>query len=203
MRRGRKVRAPRLLHGSGPDTAVRAPGPPEPAVFDALVERYQRVVFRYVFHLVRDFHLTQDLSQEVFLKVYRRFHTYDARHLLSTWLLRVAHNHTVDYLRQRRLPTVSMEAAAPGSEVPLRDALPGKAADAAELVVDRAQGEAVERTIEAMPLEHRSVLLLRFAEGRSYEEISFILGVPKGTVKSRINRARAHLQRSLARRGEL
>lgn len=170
---------------------------PDPEFFRGLVEQYQGLVFKYVYQIVRDYHLTQDLSQEVFLKVYRRFHTYDARHLLSTWLLKVAHNHAVDHLRKRRVATVSMERGVGEGGQPLVDSLPQAQPDALRLVERRDQRSIIRNTIYSMPPDQRGVLVLRYLEGRKLEEIAYILGLPLGTVKSRINRARQVLQARL------
>lgn len=168
--------------------------------FESLVRQYQGLVYQYVFQMVRDFHLTQDLSQEVFLKVYRNLSRYDSRYLLSTWLLRIAHNHTVDYLRKKRVETVSMEQPAPATGAPLLESLPDQGPFPSEIVARRQRRRWIQETIYSMPLEARGILVLRYLEGKKLEEIAYILDLPLGTVKSRINRARSTLQRRLRNR---
>ncbi len=174
---------------------------PDPETFRRLVERYQGLVFQYVFQVVRDYHLTEDLSQEVFFKVYRSFHAYDPRYVLSTWLLRVAHNHTIDHLRKRRLATVSIDERQKGTGAPLSEAIADPEPETAKVVEARRTEAAVREVIDGLPPEQRGLLALRFLEGRKMEEIAYILDLPLGTVKSRLNRARAVLQRRMGRLG--
>jgi RNA polymerase sigma-70 factor (ECF subfamily) len=174
-------------------------GFPLPEDFEELVDRYQALVFQYVHQMVRDHHLTEDLSQEIFLKVYRKFSSYDPSYLLSTWILRVSHNHVVDHLRRRRVPTVSMQQPTGEGEGTLADSLPQRRPEPGELVERRDGRRRLREAIYAMPLEQRSVLVLRFLEGRKLEEIAYISNLALGTVKSRLARARSELRERLDR----
>lgn len=195
--RSRARRRTRHLLRDAAEVPLGPAGTPDPDFFRQVVEQYQGLVFKYVHQLVRDHHLTQDLSQEVFLKVFRRFETYDPRHTLSTWLLRIAHNHVLDHLKKRKLRTVSIEQPTGATGVPLMEVLPRAQPDALQVVEARDRKERIKRAIDAMPVDQRGVLVLRYLEGRKLQDIAYILGVPIGTVKSRIQRARAGLQQKL------
>lgn len=191
--------APRLLvedpEATDPNPARAAP--PAPADFEVLIRDYQALVFRYVYQLVQDHHLTEDLSQEVFLKAYRSFDGYDPRYVFSTWLLRVAHSYVIDHLRKSRLTTVSLEQPVGESGLPLGDSLPQAGPEPGEQLAERDMVTRVRKVIDGLPLEVRGVLVLRFIEGRKLEEIGYILDLPVGTVKSRLNRARTTLRERL------
>lgn len=202
MARPRRARARRLLQepAQAPlEVQLDDAGFPLPGDFEELVDRYQDLVFQYVHQMVRDHHLTEDLSQEIFLKVYRKFSSYDPQYLLSTWILRVAHNHVVDHLRRRRVPTVSMQQPTGSGEGTLADSLPQRRPEPAELIERRDGRRRLREAIYSMPLEQRSVLVLRFLEGRKLEEIAYISNLAVGTVKSRLARARAELRGRLDR----
>jgi len=166
-----------------------------PESFSLLVKRYQSLVFKYVYNIVRDYHLTQDLAQEIFVKVHRKFFSYDSRHPFSTWLLKIAHNHAIDYLRRQKLETVSIEASAESGILAdhLRSAYPTPSVQYEKTL----QKEGVREAIFSLPVDFRSVIVLRYLDRVKLEEIAWILNVPLGTVKSRINRARQLLQSRL------
>lgn len=185
-RRGAETEAPRVetVHGFS-----------DPEAFSHLVQRYENLLFKYVFNIVRDYHLTQDLTQEIFVKVARNFSAYNSRYTFSTWLLKVAHNHAVDFLRKRRVETVSMETPTEGGA--LAECLPADCPPPSHAYERTQTGDQIKTAIFALPLEYRSVIVLRYLDGVKLEEIAWILNVPLGTVKSRINRARQLLQSRL------
>lgn len=194
----RKKRRPRRL------LALDEPAPPpppsgpfirDPANFALLVERYQYLVFRYVYGMFRDYHLAQDLAQEIFMKVYTALSTYNVRYPFSTWLLRVAHNHAVDYKRRSRFELVSLDAKI--GDTTVADSLLASSPAASTHVEVSHLRDAIEEAIFSLEPDYRSALQLRYVEGIKMEDIAYVLGIPIGTVKSRINRARLILQKKL------
>lgn len=193
----KKTKAHRRTDGrpAPEDPAVTGPFIKDPDNFARLVDRYQRLLFKYVYNIFRDYHLAQDLSQEIFLKVYASLSTYNIKYPFSTWLLRVAHNYSIDYLRKKKLNLVSLESKVGDTKVAdsLAASLPA-ASRAYELSREREQ---IKEAIFALDPDYRSVIFLRYIEGVKLEDIAYILNIPLGTVKSRINRARLLLQRRL------
>lgn len=167
----------------------------DPANFALLVTRYQKLLFKYVYSIFRDYHLAQDLSQEIFIKIYGSLEGYNARYPFSTWLLRVAHNYCIDYLRKKKLQLVSLEAKV-GDQMVSNSILASLPPASREYERNR-ERDVIKEAIFALDSDYRSVIFLRYLEGIKLEEISYILGIPLGTVKSRINRARQLLQRKL------
>jgi len=165
-----------------------------------LVERHERAVYNLIVRMVRDPSLAEDLAQETFLKAFRRLHTYDVSFRLSSWLLRIAHNTAIDALRRRRpapLPLDLVEAGAEAARLPSSGA-----ADSGERLLTQAElARALDRALDRLRPEYRRVVVLRYQEELGVEEIARVVGLPVGTVKSHLHRARAELARDLTEAG--
>ncbi len=183
------------------DLVARAAAGSERA-YRELLERYQRPVFSLVYRMVRDREQAEDLAQETFVKVFNHLQRYDPKYKFSSWIFKIASNLTIDTLRRKELVTVSLQGSrhattadeeeATRITVESRDANPEEHLEAKEL------GEEIEQAIGTLRAEYRTAILLRHVEGRPYEEIAEIMGVPLGTVKTYIHRARGELRESLA-----
>lgn len=173
----------------------------EPA-FRELLARYERPVFSLVYRMVRDRALAEDLAQEAFVRAFQAIARYDPTYRFSSWILRIANNHAIDHLRKRRVPTVSIDGSpyadrpADGDRTTLSLASPEESP--AEYVEHKELGGRIERAIGRLRPEYRAVVLLRHVEGHAYEEIAEILGIPLGTVKTHLHRARSELKQTLA-----
>ena len=159
-------------------------------------------MFSLVVRMVQDPAVAEEIAQEAFLKVFRSLDTYDPSRKLSSWIFKIAHNTTLDHLRRRHLDTVPLEGSEeedePGVGHRLSDdrvVSPRMEAESSELA--RAMEEAVSR----LRPEYREVVVLRFQEGMAYQEIADITGLPMGTVKTYIFRARKELARHLTEMG--
>jgi RNA polymerase sigma-70 factor, ECF subfamily len=167
-----------------------------------LLDRYQRPVFSLVYRMVRDRERAEDLAQETFIKVFNHIDRYDSKYKFSSWIFKIASNLAIDALRRKDLDTVSLdgsrnattedEVSASTIAVESRDENPEEALLSKEL------GGQIEEAIGELRAEYRTAILLRHVEGRPYEEIAEIMGVPLGTVKTYIHRARQALRESLA-----
>jgi RNA polymerase sigma-70 factor (ECF subfamily) len=161
-----------------------------------LVHRYRRELFSFLAHFLGDRTTAEDVFQETFLQVYRSAAGYDPSRRFRPWLFAIAANKARDWLRlQRRRPSVPLEAIVrPGAEKPQTYAelmeAPGEA-PVAEMEKEELRRR-VRETVLAMPERLREVLLLSFFHHFSYREIGDVLGIPLGTVKSRIHAAVAH-----------
>lgn len=172
----------------------------EPA-FAELVRRFERPVFSLVYRLVRHREIAEDLAQEAFVKVYQNLDRFDSKYKVSSWLFKIAHNHTIDHLRRRRLNTLSIEGSpyadhAEGEErsrltLASEDETPEAELESREL------GDAIEQAIGRLRPQYRTAVILRHIEGRAYEEIADAMDLPLGTVKTYLHRARAELQEVL------
>jgi len=172
------------------------------AAYRELIRRYERPVFSLIFRMVRDREIAEDLSQETFIKVLNAISTYRPEFKFSSWVFKIANNTAIDHLRRRELDTLSLEgsphAATPEAMEATALQLGTERASPLDDVASRELGGEIEIAINRLRPEYRSCILLRHVEGRAYEEIADILGLPLGTVKTYIHRARNELRVMLA-----
>lgn len=168
---------------SSDDQLMAALGRGDAAGLAELVRRHEAPLTGYLAGIVRDAERARDLAQETFLRIVRSAARYRPTARFSTWLYHIARNVARDELRtRRRRPRLH------GAEEQALDATPAQQVDHARALADR---EVVVRALAALSARDRDLLLLRDAEGRSYEEIAERTGLALGTVKSGLNRARA------------
>lgn len=171
----------------------------EGSAFGTLMDRYQDRVFRLVSRFTRDHGEAEDLAQEVFVQVFKAIDQFRGDAKLSTWVYRIAVNlckNRSKYLARRHAGEQD-ELEAVAERVPLHEAKGVTASDVSrpDEAFDGHEVEAVvQRCIAKLEPDFREVLVLRDVEDLSYEEIAQITGLPDGTVKSRIFRARAQLK---------
>ena len=168
--------------------------------YRALVERHSRAVLTLVTRLVRDQGVAEELSQDAFVKAFGALRSFDSSYKFSNWILRIAHNVAIDYLRKARPPIVSIDDEVSGRETAdaLADAREPSAFDRA---VRRDFKDDLEAALAKLRPEFRRLVVMRYLEDLSYEDISEVVGLPLGTVKSHLHRARAALGRLLAESG--
>jgi len=162
-----------------------------------LVSEHQRMVLQLAMNLLGDREEALDLSQEVFLRVFRTIHQFRGQSTLRTWIYRIAVNQARNrhrfWRRRHRADQVSLDAHV---------AEHGEFLSSGELTPDRllAQKELADRlrrALDGLPFDQRTAIVLREIDGLSYEEIAYSLGVAVGTVKSRLTRARQALREEL------
>jgi RNA polymerase sigma-70 factor (ECF subfamily) len=166
-----------------------------------LLGRYQRPVFSLVYRMLRDREQAEDLAQETFVRVFNNIGRYDPKYKFSSWIFKIATNLTIDHIRKKEVATVSIDGSryavtsdeieASTITVASDDENPEELLEAKEL------GESIEGAIGALRPEYRTAILLRHVEGREYQEIADIMGLPLGTVKTFIHRARHELRAKL------
>jgi len=172
----------------------------EERAYETLVERFQQPVYSLVQRLVDDPADSCDVTQDVFLKVFRNIGSFRGQSTLKTWIYRIAvneaHNRHRWFGRHRR-PEVGLEN---GDEVgrSYADSLSDPSRSPFELVLNEERHEAIERALVGLNPVFRTAVVLRDVEDLSYEEIAEVLNVSLGTVKSRILRGREALRQSLA-----
>jgi RNA polymerase sigma-70 factor (ECF subfamily) len=173
---------------SGSETAYRE-----------LVARYAAPAVNFIYRFVHDRALAEDLAQEGFLRVYQRLNTYDPDRKFSSWFFQVLRNVTIDYLRVNRLPTASLDALQ--EEGHQAAAVDRESASPEELAGRGELASAVGAALSRIRPDYREVVVLRYQEGLTQPEIAEILGVPAGTVKTYLHRARRELAEILTAQG--
>ncbi len=159
--------------------------------FEEVYTRHASMVYALAMRMCGDPSRAQDLTQEVFLKVFRSLGRFRGRSSLKTWIYRVTLNHCRSRLGRRRIETESFEA----EDLERRAVDPGRGPESRSLAADAER--AVQAALCALPGRFREAVILRDLEELSYREIAEILGVRVGTVRSRIARGRDRLRAEL------
>lgn len=163
-------------------------------LFEVLVRRYQHKLLHYLYRTVRDRDLAEDLAQVAFVKAYTALATYDPTYRFSTWLYRIASNAAVDHHRRQRLRAVSLDQPLDTGDGELFPELPDGEPGPEARTGRRELAEILGRSVDRLPPSYRELILLRHHGECSYEEIVAVTGLPMGTVKNRLFRARAMLR---------
>lgn len=153
-----------------------------------LYELYKDQVFRTCFRILGSSGVAEDATQEVFIRVYEQLSRskFDGRSAFSTWLYRLSVNYALNLLRREKSgATLSAEGSITLKQLPVASPAPDE-----NLSQQRERSGEIQAVLSTLTSEHRTVLVLREIEGLSYKEISDVLGIPIGTVMSRISRAR-------------
>ncbi len=161
--------------------------------WEDIVEQHSARVYRLAYRLTGNVHDAEDLTQDVFVRVFRSLHTYRPG-TFEGWLHRITTNVFLDRMRRKqriRMDALSEESAA---RLPSRGPGPEQAYDDTHLDDD------VQRALDALSPDFRAAVVLCDIEGLSYEEVAATLGIKLGTVRSRIHRGRAQLREALAHR---
>jgi RNA polymerase sigma-70 factor (ECF subfamily) len=174
------------------------------AAWEEIVQRYHRRIYNICYRFAGSGDDAQDLTQDVFIKMYKTLNTYDVeRGAFMTWVTTITRNLLVDHFRKSKHDrmTDSLDVAPSEHEdaLPLSDRIPDKRMPPDANVQSRETGEAVHSALQKLSPELREAVILRDLQDMDYKEIATVLRVPEGTVKSRINRGRAELARLLQR----
>jgi RNA polymerase sigma-70 factor, ECF subfamily len=171
--------------------------------FRTLVSRHQRAVYNLLVQMLRNPSQAEELTQDAFLKAFKALRSFDSRFKFSNWILRIAHNAAIDQIRRVGPQEVSLdEPPEEGGPGPVAERLVDPAAEDGERHVQRRElGAALNAALGRLRPEYRRLVVLRYQEELGYEEIAQVTGLPLGTVKSHLHRARAEMAEDLRRRG--
>ena len=190
-----RAQIPTLADGELVKTAIAG----REASFEELVRRYQRPIAAYVYRMVGDYDSALDLTQEVFIKVYNSLARYRSEFKFSTWIYKIAHNAAIDHLRRY---AVREQAVTSGFDTEGRDTPVEGRRLTPEQESERSERRSeVEMVVEMLPCAYRELIVLRHSHDLSYDEIAEVTGLPLGTVKNRLFRAREAMRDLLIKRG--
>ena len=172
--------------------------------WEEIVQRYNRRIYNICYRFAGSADDAQDLTQEVFIKMYRTLTSYDVeRGAFMTWVTTITRNLLVDHFRKSKQDRVTDSIDAAPSEhedaTPLSDKIQDRTPTPDASAQSRETRETVHRALQKLSPELREAVILRDLQDMDYREIATVLRVPEGTVKSRINRGRAELARLLQR----
>src|SRR5881227_818886 len=169
------------------------------AGFEELVRRYQRPIAAYVYRMVGDYDSALDLTQEVFIKVYNSLARYRSEFKFSTWIYKIAHNAAIDHLRRH---AVRGQALVAGEDCERREvALKSLRLTPEQESEKKERCSEIEAVVQTLPAGYRELIVLRHSHDLSYDEIAEVTGLPLGTVKNRLFRAREAMRDLLIKRG--
>ncbi|MDX2284841.1 MAG: RNA polymerase sigma factor [Bacteroidia bacterium] len=177
--------------GSLSDTELVRRSIAAPDYFACLYERYEARLLRYIRRLTHaDAQEAEDLLQEAFIRIWRHLQEVDPELQFSSWAYRIVHNQAVTWMRRQH---AFGSARSPASRIPIDTQWPdeaggGEAQDANEA--------GIRTVLDRLSVEHREVLVLKYLESMSYDEISDVLKIPEGTVATRISRAKKAFSRA-------
>ena len=169
------------------------------ASFEELVRRYQRPIAAYVYRMVGDYDAALDLTQEVFIKVYNSLNRYRSEFKFSTWIYKIAHNAAIDHLRRHAVREQTLSGSVDGERrevtIESRRLTPEQESERKERRTE------IESVVQLLQSSYRELIVLRHSHDLSYDEIAEVTGLPLGTVKNRLFRAREAMRDLLVQRG--
>ncbi|PAV28190.1 RNA polymerase sigma factor SigW [Virgibacillus profundi] len=167
------------------------------SAFEDVVSFFQNKIYQHCFRMLGNAHEAEDMAQEAFIRAYVNIHSFDDNRKFSTWLYRIATNLTIDRIRKRK-PDYFLDAEIKGTEgldmysqLASKERLPDEEVESIDLQ------RYIHQEISELPPKYRSIIMLRYLEEFSLQEISDILDIPLGTVKTRIHRGREALRKRL------
>ena len=167
----------------------------DPDLLDRLIERYQQRLYRYLLFLTGNTALAEDLFQETWIRVLERGQQYNAKSRFESWLFAIARNLVIDVSRRKKI--ASLEQLGDSESGQPFDPVDEQSVSPLQLLVSRENQQTVQLSLLKIPAYYREVLLLRFHEELSLEEISAVLATPISTVKSRLYRGLTALKSAL------
>ncbi|MFQ5569203.1 MAG: RNA polymerase sigma factor [Rhodothermales bacterium] len=162
-----------------------------------LMKKYDKALHHHIYRMVRSKGEVEDLVQESFIKAFAALSSYSSEYAFSTWLYKIATNHTIDYLRKKKLATFSIDKPIQTKDGNLEYEVPDTTYRPDRHVVADQRRELIQEAIDALPEKYHRVIVLRHQQEKSYEEIAQELDLPLGTVKAHIFRARKLLYKYL------
>lgn len=167
------------------------------SAYKQLVDKYERALYFHILKMIKDKEQVEDLVQETFVKAFDNLNTYSTNYAFSTWLYRIATNHTIDYLRKKKLKTLSIDEPMRTKDGEMEMQLEDESAGTDRDIIRKQRQKIVQKAIENLPEKYRKVIEMRHMEEKSYKEIAKVLDLPLGTVKAHIFRARELLYKAL------
>jgi RNA polymerase sigma factor (sigma-70 family) len=170
----------------------------DPKAYEKLLKKYRKSVYYMLLKMVNNTDDAEDLTQEAFAKAFNSLHKFDSKYAFSTWLFRIATNNCIDFIRKKRVQTVSIDTSYENDEgdsfsFDIKD--PDDNPD--ELMLRKQRKEYLGMAVEKLPAKYRKLVDLRYFQELSYEEVADELELPLGTVKAQLFRARELLAQEL------
>jgi len=159
--------------------------------FAQLMERYRKPVYHMILKMVRNVDDAEDLTIEAFAKAFKNLHRFKKDYTFSTWLFRIATNNCIDFIRKKRLQTMSLDSSyKDDAGEPVSIDVEDKNLNPQEEAIKSQKIELIQMFVTKLPAKYQRLVRLRYFEELSYDEIASELEAPLGTVKAQLHRAR-------------
>jgi len=165
--------------------------------YTRLMKKYHNPIYSLIYRMIRDKEEIEDLTQETFIKAFASLKNFNDEYAFSTWLYKIASNNCIDYIRKRKLKTYSIDKPMESEDDDYAYELSDSTYEADRHIIEEQQKALIQEAIDSLPEKYRIVIVMRHTEEKSYEDIAEILGLPLGTVKAHIFRARELLNKYL------
>lgn len=162
-----------------------------------LVDKHRTAIFHIINRIVHNEDIARDLVQETFMKAFQSLATYRSEYRFSTWLYKIAANSSIDHLRKKRIQALSLDRPVETEDGTMEIEVADYSFHPERELLRKQQRFSIEEAIDTLPDKYREVIIFRHKDDKSYEEIADLLGIPVGTVKARIFRARELLKKKL------
>ena len=168
--------------------------------FEEIIAKYEKRVFGLIYNMLKNDNDIEDIAQDIFIKVYKNIDKFHGNSSLYTWIYRIATNMCLDYMKKKKnVIYIDEKVQLDDGEVELQ--LPSDEKLQEELYEEKEMKQKLNKAIDKLPDKQKAMIILRDIKGLSYEEISEVLEIKLGTVKSQINRARLKLKEILEKDG--
>ncbi len=165
--------------------------------YETLLSKYKNLVYTIMIKMVRNPQEAEDLTQEAFMKAFNSLASFNEEFAFSTWLMKIATNNCIDFLRKKKLRTYSIHEPIQYKDEKVEIDIADTEPSPEKSLLQEERKKVLENAIKELPERYRYVIILRHKEEKSYEEIAEILNLPLGTVKAQIFRAREMLNKKL------
>ena len=170
----------------------------ENKAFEALLKKYRKSVYYMLLKMIKNPDDAEDLTQEAFAKAFNSIEKFDATYAFSTWLFRIATNNCIDFIRKKRVQTVSIDQPMEGDDGSnIRFDVRDDDLDPNQSMLKQQRKRFLNMAIDRLPEKYRKLVELRYFKELSYEEVAQELQIPLGTVKAQLFRARELLNQEL------
>ncbi len=170
----------------------------DPKAFERLLKKYRKSVYYMLLKMVKNPDDAEDLTQEAFAKAFNSIEKFDSTFAFSTWLFRIATNNCIDFIRKKRVLTVSLDQPIDGDDgSSMRFDVRDDNLDPNDSMLKNQRKRYLEMAIDKLPEKYRILVDLRYFQELSYEEVATELDIPLGTVKAQLFRARELLNNEL------
>lgn len=168
--------------------------------FGELVDIYKDKIHALAYRMLGDIQEAEDIAQETFMRVYANMHRYDDQYKISTWIFRIANNLCIDRIRKKKVRgnRLSLDAEITGTDgLELYDTIQDETPTPEQRFVQQEVQEKVRMAILSLAPKYRTIMILKYLQDLSLQEISDIVGLPVATVKTRVHRGREALRKKL------